>query len=133
MSHRKGEITGYANEWDFPHLAELELLPPAMRTWLGILLPRRTYSPLWPTERRTPAVAEGLPVSRREPAMSQKSAVSATALLLSLNRRCNRSTPRHRSTLNPIATKYIEPVSSHHVYRTSLMRLRTELSDLFGS
>jgi hypothetical protein len=59
MSHRKGEITGYANEWDFPHLAELELLPPAMRTWLGILLPRRTYSPLWPTERRTPAVAEG--------------------------------------------------------------------------
>jgi hypothetical protein len=86
MSHRKGEITGYANEWHFPHLAELELLPPAMRTWLGILLPRRTYSPLWPTERRTPAVAEGLPVSRREPAMSQKSAVSATALLLSLNR-----------------------------------------------
>jgi hypothetical protein len=82
MSHRKGEITGYANEWDFPHLAELELLPPAMRK-LGILLPRRTYSPLWPTERKT---AEGLPVSRREPAMSQKSAVSATALLLSLNR-----------------------------------------------
>jgi hypothetical protein len=68
MGHRKDEITGYANEWDFPHLAELELLPPAMRTWLGVLLPRRTYSPLWPTERRTPAIAEGLPVSRREPA-----------------------------------------------------------------
>jgi hypothetical protein len=77
---RKGEITRYANERDFPHLAELEPLPPChVRTWLGLLLPRRTYTPLWPTERRTPAIAEGLPVLRREHAMSQKSAVSAAA------------------------------------------------------